>query len=51
VTKGLQKQPAFFEWLKVIFCRISDERNIPEALHFFGTAAEKHSHDGRLTIQ
>ena len=51
VTDGLQKQPAFFELLKVTFCKISDEKNIPEPLQFFGTAAEKHSHDGRLTIQ
>src|SRR5574341_1413036 len=30
VTDGLQKGPAFFELLKVIFCKILDERNIPQ---------------------
>jgi len=30
VNDGMQKQPAFFELLKVIFCKIEDERNIPK---------------------
>jgi len=34
VNDGLQKQPAFFELLKVIFCKIEDERNIPAHLNF-----------------
>lgn len=50
VTDGLQKQPAFFELLKVIFCKISDERNIPQQLEFYATAREKGSNDGRLTV-
>lgn len=50
VTDGLQKQPAFFELLKVIFCKIHDERNVPHALEFYATAAEKASNDGRLTV-
>jgi len=50
VTDGLQKQPAFFELLKVIFCKIHDERNIPHPLEFFTTAKEKTSNDGRLTV-
>ena len=32
VNDGMQKQPAFFELLKVIFCKIEDERNIPNPL-------------------
>ena len=28
VNEGMQKQPAFFELLKVIFCKIEDERNL-----------------------
>ena len=50
VTDGLQKQPAFFELLKVIFCKIFDERNVPKPLEFYATAKEKTSNDGRLTV-
>ena len=50
VTDGLQKQPAFFELLKVIFCKIYDERNFPNPLEFYATAQEKQSNDGRLTV-
>jgi len=50
VTDGLQKQPAFFELLKVIFCKIHDERNFPHPLEFYATAREKASNDGRLTV-
>ena len=51
ITDGLQKQPAFFELLKVIFCKISDERNVPKPLEFYATTKEKSSNDGRLTIK
>lgn len=51
VTDGLQKQPAFFELLKVIFCKIHDERQFPAPLEFFASAAEKASHDGRLAVK
>ena len=50
VTDGMQKQPAFFELLKVIFCKIHDERNFPAPLEFYATADEKASNDGRLTV-
>lgn len=50
VTDGMQKQPAFFELLKVIFCKIHDERNVPNPLEFYATAKEKASNDGRLTV-
>ena len=50
VTDGMQKQPAFFELLKVIFCKIHDERNFPNPLEFYATAKEKKSNDGRLTV-
>jgi type I restriction enzyme M protein len=50
VTDGMQKQPAFFELLKVIFCKIHDERNLPKPLEFYATASEKSSQDGRLTV-
>lgn len=51
VTDGLQKQPAFFELLKVIFCKILDERNIPHPLGFFASSRERSSPDGQLTVQ
>jgi type I restriction enzyme M protein len=51
VTDGLQKQPAFFELLKVIFCKIADERNMPNPLQFYATSSEKGSNDGRLTVK
>lgn len=47
---GLQKQPAFFELLKVIFCKIEDERNIPEDLDFYATTEERKNPDGQLTV-
>ncbi|MEQ9482071.1 N-6 DNA methylase [Coleofasciculus sp. F4-SAH-05] len=50
VTDGLQKQPAFFELLKVIFCKIYDERNFPKPIEFYATAREKSTNDGRLTV-
>lgn len=50
VTDGMQKQPAFFELLKIIFCKIYDERHWPDPLNFYATAREKSSNDGRLTV-
>ena len=51
VNDGLQKQPAFFELLKVIFCKIEDERNIPQPLEFYTTSNERSNPDGQLTVQ
>ena len=48
---GLQKQPAFFELLKVIFCKIEDERHFPLPLQFYTTSAERSNPDGQLTVQ
>ncbi len=50
VNDGLQKQPAFFELLKVIFCKIEDERNIPKPLEFYTTSVERSNPDGQLTV-
>lgn len=46
---GLQKQDAFFEFLKIIFCKIEDERNDPHPLQFYTTSAERLNPDGQLT--
>jgi type I restriction enzyme M protein len=51
ITDGLQKQPAFFEFLKVIFCKIEDERNIPNPLEFYATSSEVRNPDGQLTVK
>ena len=51
VNDGLQKQPAFFELLKVIFCKIEDERNIPNPLEFYTTSNERSNLDGQLTVR
>lgn len=51
VNDGLQKQPAFFELLKVIFCKIEDERNIPADLEFYATSKERNNPDGQLTVK
>ena len=47
----MQKQPAFFELLKVIFCKIEDERNIPNPLEFYVTSSERSNPDGQLTVK
>lgn len=51
INDGLQKQPAFFELLKVIFCKIEDEKNIPEPLDFYTTSKERSNPDGQLTVK
>jgi type I restriction enzyme M protein len=51
VNDGLQKQPAFFELLKVIFCKIEDERNIPAPLEFYAASKERNNPDGQLTVK
>ncbi|WP_346892645.1 N-6 DNA methylase [Clostridium sp. UBA871] len=51
INDGMQKQPAFFEFLKVIFCKIEDERNIPHQLEFYATSKERNNIDGQLTVK
>ncbi len=51
VTDGMQKQPAFFELLKVIFCKIEDERNLGRPLEFYASSRERSSPDGQLTVK
>jgi type I restriction enzyme M protein len=48
--EGMQKQPAFFELLKIIFCKIEDERNILEDIEFYVTPHERNSRDGQLSV-
>jgi len=51
ITDGLQKQDAFFEFLKVIFCKIEDERDIPKPLEFYTSSNERSNPDGQLTVK
>ena len=51
VNDGLQKQAAFFELLKVIFCKIEDEKHIPYELDFYATSNERSNPDGQLTVK
>lgn len=48
---GPQKQVAFFELLKIIFCKIEDERNLFEEPEFFVSTKERDTPDGQLTVK
>ncbi|MBC6714206.1 N-6 DNA methylase [Treponema sp. Marseille-Q3903] len=50
VYEGLQKQPAFFEFLKVIFCKIHDEHNVLDPIEFYTTSTERNYKDGQATV-
>ena len=47
IYDGFNKENAFFEFLKVIFCKIEDERNIPKPLNFYVSSKERMSLDGQ----
>ncbi|MEQ5390960.1 N-6 DNA methylase [Proteus sp. fly-1013] len=44
---GFNKENAFFEFLKIIFCKIEDERNIPKPLNFYVASKERGNLDGQ----
>ncbi|MDX0601795.1 N-6 DNA methylase [Sinorhizobium medicae] len=46
-NQGLQKPEAFWELLKIIFCKIHDERSSDE-VQFFATSKERNSLNGQL---
>ena len=46
-NQGLQKPEAFWELLKIIFCKIHDERSSDE-VEFYSTSKERHGLNGRL---
>lgn len=48
---GLHKDKAFFEFLKIIFCKIEDEKNLPHKLEFYATSSERKNPDGQLTVK
>lgn len=49
-NEGLQKQPAFFEFLKVIFCKTYDEKNFAEPIQFYTSSKERNYLDGQATV-
>lgn len=48
---GPQKQVAFFELLKIIFCKIEDERNLLKEPEFYVSTKERDYPDGQLTVK
>ncbi|MDR7069809.1 type I restriction enzyme M protein [Pseudoxanthomonas japonensis] len=49
-NQGLQKPQAFWELLKLIFCKIHDERHNDE-VEFYASATERHGVNGPLKVQ
>jgi type I restriction enzyme M protein len=49
-NQGLQKPQAFWELLKLIFCKIHDERHNDE-VQFFSAANERHGVNGPLKVK
>lgn len=49
-NQGLQKPQAFWELLKLIFCKIHDERHNDE-VQFFAAANERHGMNGPMKVQ
>lgn len=49
-NQGLQKPQAFWELLKLIFCKIHDERHNDE-VEFFAAANERHGLNGPVKVQ
>lgn len=49
-NQGLQKPEAFWELLKIIFCKIHDERSSNE-VEFFATSKERHNLNGQLKVK
>ena len=49
-NQGLQKPDAFWELLKVIFCKIHDER-LSEVVQFYATSKEREGLNGRLKVK
>lgn len=48
-NQGLQKPEAFWELLKIIFCKIHDERG-SDAVDFYATSAERHGMNGQIKV-
>lgn len=49
-NQGLQKPEAFWELLKIIFCKIHDERT-SDAVDFYASSQERHGVNGPLKVK
>lgn len=49
-NQGLQKPEAFWELLKIIFCKIYDERD-SKSVQFYATSAERGSLNGEMKVK
>lgn len=49
-NQGLQKPEAFWEFLKLIFCKIHDERSSNE-VEFYASSTERHGLNGQLKVK
>ena len=50
-NEGFKKEDAFFEFLKLIFCKTLDEQNVGKPLEFYARSGERANQDGQLTVQ
>ena len=50
-NQGLQKEPAFNELLKIIFCKVQDESNLIGSLRFFIANDERRSDIGQRRLR
>ena len=48
---GFEKENAFFEFLKLIFCKTLDEQSIERPLEFYARSGERTNPDGQLTVK
>ena len=48
---GLPKEAAFFEFLKLIFCKTLDEQNVGREVKFYTSSRERSNLDGQLTVK
>lgn len=49
-NQGIQKQGAFWELLKLIFCKIHDERHSDE-VQFYASAKDRQSQNGQMRVR
>ena len=50
-NQGMQQEPAFHEFLKIIFCKIQDERDLSNTLRFFIGNDERRSTLGQVKLR
>ena len=50
-NQGLQKEPAFNEFLKIIFCKVQDENTLADELRFFISNEERRSDLGQRRLK